>query len=731
MPYKYFAPRMQGLIDEIEEEERKIQELQAIQQPQRPPWRRPMQQSPWWQRPGIAFIKGIEQTLGRVEEEVGPGIRAVTEPFGMMFAAPELRGGDWGAAGRAFLKGELLGSPETGGFQGLREEYRAFPWWKQGLYEAPLYAMLPTAGGAMKGLAGRAAAGGRFAKPAAIGAKVLKPIAGAEALPGKAIGKLGGKLAARQATSRIAREEKIIAKLTQQIKLAKPVRTQVAKLRHEEWVKRVAKASKILEKGKGTPEAFARSKAYLKGKLPTGEVAPLHMTKNEYVTLVQRIDNSGIRYFEKARTFDALNDLLLGKVPTEGQFVLLQKMYGKEFVKAVVGQKGKWGTIALDVLNSPRAVLASCDFSFPLRQGIFEFLRHPIAGLKGLPKMVKAARSEKYMTQLDDALRAGKHFDFGQEMGLYHAPLGTHVSPTLAMREEAYMARYVTKVPGIKQSERAFVTMGNWQRQTSWEAFCTKYANQGLTVKDYKAMAQLINYSTGRGGFGKYQQLAPILSTFVFSPRYLLSRPQFLTKLFSSSPVVRKEAWIRMLEFLGTGYGILAMLKKAGIAEVETDPRSTDFAKIKIGDTRLDIWAGFQQYARFAVQMAKAERKIASGEIKDINRHQLVGYFIRTKESPFIGFMDDLLRGSTYKGEQIEFTTESARVQAQERLMPMWVADAWDAYKEEGLMGSLIVSPGILGVGAMTYPPTRKPMTIPSYEGGGYGGGAYEGSAYR
>ena len=42
---------------------------------------------------------------------------------------------------------------------------------------------------------------------------------------------------------------------------------------------------------------------------------------------------------------------------------------------------GKWSKI-VDAMNLPRAVLASWDFSAPLRQGVVLFAGHPIKGLR-------------------------------------------------------------------------------------------------------------------------------------------------------------------------------------------------------------------------------------------------------------------------------------------------------------------------------------------------------------
>ena len=68
--------------------------------------------------------------------------------------------------------------------------------------------------------------------------------------------------------------------------------------------------------------------------------------------------------------------------------------------------------------------------------------------------------------------------------------------------------------------------------------------------------------------------------------------------------MVRKEAARDLVAFLGIGASVLGLAKMAG-AEIETEPTSSDFGKIKIGNTRYDIWAGFQQFARFGATLTE------------------------------------------------------------------------------------------------------------------------------
>ena len=169
----------------------------------------------------------------------------------------------------------------------------------------------------------------------------------------------------------------VVYKLVNLVKLAEPIRNITKGLKHEELVKRVGRASAILESSEGR-ETFEKSKAALKGALPEADITPIEpgLTPDEVKELFEMIRQSDLRYFTKLNTNTALSKLSNGKIPTSGELELLERMFGKELGEALaalrsMGQKA-WDT-AMSILNLPRAILASFDLSAPLRQGALLF----------------------------------------------------------------------------------------------------------------------------------------------------------------------------------------------------------------------------------------------------------------------------------------------------------------------------------------------------------------------
>jgi hypothetical protein len=91
--------------------------------------------------------------------------------------------------------------------------------------------------------------------------------------------------------------------------------------------------------------------------------------------------------------------------------------------------------------------------------------------------------------------------------------------------------------------------------------------------------------------------MGPALNTLFFSPRLMASRLNFMdpTWYMRLDPYARKQA-LKSLGKLGVfGAGAGAAGAVAG-GKIGTDPRSSDFGKIRFGNTRLDPLGGFSQY---------------------------------------------------------------------------------------------------------------------------------------
>jgi hypothetical protein len=219
-----------------------------------------------------------------------------------------------------------------------------------------------------------------------------------------------------------------------------------------------------------------------------------------------------------------------------------------------------------------------------------------------------------------------------------------------------------------------------------------------LKQTDYDELATFINRATGRGGLGPLEDSAVILNGLLFSPRLQASRIALLGSLLSGSSRTKGAAAQALVGFVSTGMLIIGLSKLAG-AKVSGNPLSTDFGKIQIGKTRLDIWGGFQPYARFIAQFTMAKRKSEqTGSTQAENRAMLARRFARSKLMPTTGLVVDLAEGRDYRGEPVRATPQ----EVWRRLAPLFIQDLSEAIDKEGMTGVAKVTPAFFGTGVYT-----------------------------
>lgn len=366
-------------------------------------------------------------------------------------------------------------------------------------------------------------------------------------------------------------------------------------------------------------------------------------------------------------------------------------------------------------LGVPRSLMASADFSAPLRQGIVATVAHPAKAAKALPEMFKQAFSQKNFDRWMADLKESPDYSIMEEAGLYVADPDT-LHP-LSKEESFVGSNLAEKIPIygkiIKGSERAYVAYLNKMRVDLFRQGVELFEADGKTIENskelYEGLASYINNATGRGGLGGLEKAAHVLNTAFFSPRLIASRINMLNPLYYTSlpKEVRMMAIKDMAKLVGFGASILGLAQLAG-AEVEKDPRSSDFGKIKVGNTRWDIWGGFQQYVRIFSQLATGETKsTTSGQIRQLkgdefpykSRLDQLGNFFRGKLAPVPGTAVDALAGRNVIGEEFDIGNKAA-----ELFVPMIYQDIRDAWNDQGFSSIFTAGvPAAFGVGVSTF----------------------------
>ncbi len=369
-----------------------------------------------------------------------------------------------------------------------------------------------------------------------------------------------------------------------------------------------------------------------------------------------------------------------------------------------------------EALNIPKAVLSSVDFSASLRQGFFMLFTDPKSWAKGVSAGYKAFFSPEYAKFVDVIIKTDPQYTKAKRSGLEESEFG-HVSKT----EEYFASKWAGMIPGIKASERSFVTAMNMMRFQTFYNIAEDWAGTGQGSKEnLNALAKIVNHLTGRGDVKTLKPFMPTLNITFFSPQLVISRFQTIGDLFKTetsvdgktkwNPASKMLAWT-LIKAFGTGALVLAALSRIKGVKVEYDPRSTDFGKVQIGDTRIDFWAGYSQIMRLIAGMATGERKTTgTGEIIQADRMQTVTRFLQTKLSPLAGLALDMNRGENFRGDELEGTPQAVIGQIYERFTPLFLQDMADAIRYQGLgTESLVTSTLALhGVNTMTYPESES-----------------------
>ena len=395
----------------------------------------------------------------------------------------------------------------------------------------------------------------------------------------------------------------------------------------------------------------------------------------------------------------------------------LKQEYEKARMDNMLSQRDA-ATIAKDsvfeALNLIKAIKSSYDISAPGRQGLFFILSHPIQGFKNLPEMFRALKSDEAAFRIQKEISERPNFKNGNyKTGNVSI---TEVGGIGSKAEEMYRSRWAQAVPGIPASERAFVSFLNLSRADLFDSM-HEYAFEGrkATKEELQALGDYVNQATGRGTIKGYENALQGLGSFLWAPKLVLSRFQMILgkgllpgggRTAATRKAVARE-YARILGSLATIYAVNSIINDK---ELETDPTSSDFGKIVIGNTRIDPLGGVAQVTVFMGRLAFGETKsINTGQIKDIRgdnvpyggttTFDVIANFMRTKLTPALGLGINLLGGKDLIGNKVELSDIPA-----ETAVPLAISDIYQAMNEEGVpAGAALGILGLFGVGIQTH----------------------------
>jgi len=410
------------------------------------------------------------------------------------------------------------------------------------------------------------------------------------------------------------------------------------------------------------------------------------------------------------------------------------------------------GMTIVDIGNLIRANKASFDFSF-WRQAKVLAMGHPVkfyhANIEAWKALwnqqaaeanwAKITRHPFYQLYLDAVNQGGT--DFLRPLEL---PKGTAqykgVEEFGFLTGERLIPRITARIPWVKLSSRSFVTGTN---DISWNTFvdlikgsqryAEKIASGEIKLPEgegFSLMDDVIGYTKMIGDFGqraslgKAAPLAPEMSALFFAPRSKLGRLIAPRHLVSSNPRVRAEAWRDFSTFIGAMGGLVMLGYWLGLWDVEDDPRNAEFMSIRIGNLRIDPWAGYRQFlVLYARLITGTGISSVTGQEYEVNPIAALTTFFRGSLAPLASILLDFWTGKDFLGDKIDISDPKKWV---DRIAPFAIQDIYEAFQDNWQNGLIAILPAIVGEGVQTYTGDWREnwakMGLPKYpENTGYG----------
>ena len=429
----------------------------------------------------------------------------------------------------------------------------------------------------------------------------------------------------------------------------------------------------------------------------------------------------------------------------------VQRKYWKK-VEEIRRQNMTWYERAWDWVKQfayvQRSIKTAFDASHLRRQGGIAVTTHPTIVKKIFRPMLESLSSESgnYRTLQD--LENHPRYNQASVGGVFLPKEGD----VATMKEEAFMGRWaeqlkIGKIAPLRISERMYTTTLAHIRLNLFDILASSIEVNGkLTDSEARVLAKYVNIATGRGDLTP-KTSAGIASVgwMLFAPRWLVSRVQFLA--FPFTPTFHREKRVRKLlakEYGRYITGVAAWQMMWGSlfylwsdddddeVTLSLDSRSTDFLKVKWGETRVDMLSGLQQQIVLGSRIlpplvgmkgysARSDQRIEGTPFTYggayANKPLAEAFrFGRKKLAPIPGMIATVLdkdpktgKMTNVVGEEMQWLPKSRRHDIHlgllgETVVPLALGEVQSAYANKGPFGgTLLAALALSGEGVQTY----------------------------
>lgn len=481
----------------------------------------------------------------------------------------------------------------------------------------------------------------------------------------------------------------------------------------KERAKRFEEFRNIMKDVQDPRQRVAIAKQALKGRLKK-QISPLQnkFTSEEIDTAYDTITKATLlTEGDVLSAFEGMEKILFdGTIPALNELKALQKanLLSKKATKNLLRHRTKWQktmSFLKDLSFAPWSLLTSFDVSASGRQGWKILFKDPKLWIRSVGRGYRMLASEKYFNYIELKRKTHPYYNEAIKRGIEETTIDS-----VTRGEEMFASNMIQKVPGIRASARAFIGTINEMRFGWYFKGREMSEGAGMTAKQQKDLATIGNDLTGRGKLPKALKKLQDIGLIFFAPRLTMALIRTPADLITKKGPGRKMLAGALVNFLGFTLATLYLLDRddKDKIDVEWNPLSSDFLKVRHGKTRVDITGGYQPILRAIAQVLAGKRKATeTGRIYDVERQEIISRFLQSKLSPHAGLAVDLWRGETFRGDKLKLTAGDVSKQVYERAAPLFIQDVIETAYYQGLTTASIISPlAFHGIGVQSYPTT-------------------------
>jgi hypothetical protein len=336
------------------------------------------------------------------------------------------------------------------------------------------------------------------------------------------------------------------------------------------------------------------------------------------------------------------------------------------------------GKAAETLTENSIALVATLDNSFIGRQGWKTLWTHPTAWWNGAKNSFIDFAKVIGGKKAHDALMTDVYSRENFLNGSYEK------AKIIAKNEEQFPTTLPERIPGVgrvfKASEVAFTGSALRMRTSLYDLISKNAKESGVNVLDPQFITsngQMINSLTARGQWGKRGE-PTIVRIILWAPKMLKANIDVLTGHWGGAglehPWVRKQAAYNLIKLVAQTAVMMNVANALVPGSAETDPRSSTFGFIKVGDTYFDITGGAASIITLATRMSTHLSNMTLGtdfyNTKNATTGQLKQYghkfkdtkaldalynFLENKTSPPTRVVVDLLKGEHFGGQEFNW----------------------------------------------------------------------------